>query len=185
MRGVTSTGTLGRFSTTPSRPLQPPNIGFNLHSWKDFSVEDQDKFIVSQLTDYLPLVPNLPLSAKKPWISEDALQLIADLQSQQFTDNNDIKQARKRIKKAARKNKNVFISRNLENNFHGTSVQQWDHARSIRSPFKPKVAALYNTEGKLVSKTARAVTVADYFADKVWYSETDSPVPPLFLLWKT
>ena len=100
-------------------------------------VEGQDKFIVSQLTDYLPLVPKLPLCAEKPWLSEGTLQLIADLQSQQFTDSNDIKQGRKGIKKAARKD-NVFISCNLENDYHGTTVQ---HACSIRSSFKPKVAA--------------------------------------------
>ena len=89
----------------------------------------------------------------------------------------DLKRAHKTIKKAARKDKKVFISRHLESDFHGTNVQQWEHARSIRSSFKPTATALYNSEGKLVSKTARAATFADYLADKVWYSETDSPVP--------
>ena len=89
----------------------------------------------------------------------------------------DLERARKTIKKAARKDKKIFISRHLESDFHGTNVQQWDHARSIRASFKPRAAALYNPEGKLVSKTARAVTFAAYLADKVWYSETDSPVP--------
>ena len=161
----------------PSRPLQPPDIGFDSHAWNEYSVEDQDKFIVSQLTDNLSLIPHLPLSAKKPWISEDTLQLIVAFQSRQFTDIDDLKQARKTIKKAARKDKKVFISRYLEADFHGTNVQQWDHAHSIRSSFKPRAAALYNPEGKLLSKTARAATFADYLADKVWYSETDSPVP--------
>ena len=76
-RAVTSTGSVGRYSATPSRRLQPPDIGFNSHSWNECSVEDQDKFIVSHLTDNLNLIPHFPLSAKKPWISEDILQLIA------------------------------------------------------------------------------------------------------------
>ena len=113
-RGVNSSGTIGRFSTTPSRPLQPPDIGFNSHSWKEFSVEGQDKFIVSQLTDNLGLIPHLPLAAKKPWISEDTLQLIADFQSRQFTEMDDLKRARKIIKKSAHKDKKLVISRHVE-----------------------------------------------------------------------
>ena len=68
---------------------------------------------------------------------------------------------RKRIKKSARKEKKIFICKHLELGFHGTTIQQWDHIRSI----------------KLVSKSARADTFADYLADKVWHSEQDLPVP--------
>ena len=110
-RGVTSVGTVGRYSTSPSRPLQPPEIGFNSHSWNACSVEDQDKFIVSQFTDNLGLIPHLPLAAKKPWISEDTLHLISAFQSKQYTDMEELKRDRKTIKKSARKDKKIFISR--------------------------------------------------------------------------
>ena len=176
-RGVTSVGTVGRYSTSPSRPLQPPEVGFNSHTWNSCSVEEQDKFLVSQFTDNLGLIPHLPLAAKKPWISEETLYLISAYQSKQYIDMEELKRDRKTIKKSARKDKKAFISRHLESDFHGTNVQQWDHARSIRSSFKPRASALYNQEGKLVSKTARADTFADYLAEKVWCSEIDSSVP--------
>ena len=91
-------------------------------------------------------------------------------------DISSLKAARKQIKRWARKDQKTFISNNLESDFHGSSAQQWEHLRSIRSDFKPGAAALYNTEGKLVSKTQRAKTFADYLADKVWFSHLDPPV---------
>ena len=176
-KGVTSTGSVGRYMFSPSRPLQPPEIGFNSHTWNSISVQEQDEFIVSQLSDNMDLVPVLPLAAKKPWISAETLQLISELQEKTYETVDDLKRDRKIIKKAARKDKKLFISRHLEDDFHGTNIHQWDHAKSIRSPFKPKAAALYNTQGKLVSRSARAQTFADYLAEKIWYLDADPGVP--------
>ena len=114
---------------------------------------------------------------RSSWISDDTHTLIAGFQATSFDDLSALKTARKQIKKCARKDKKNFIRQHLESDFHGSSAQQWEHIRSIRSDFKPNAAALYNTEGKLVSKSQRAKTFADYLADKIWYSELDSPVP--------
>ena len=176
-KGVTQLGSLGRCSTSPSSPLSPPDIGFNNSSWAAIGVEAQDKFLFEKFETYDPLIPHLPISAKKPWITDNTLQLIADFQSTTFDDITSLKAARKQIKRRARKDKKIFVSTTLENDFHGSFGQQWEHIRSIRSDFKPKAAALFNVEGKLVSKTQQAKTFTDYLADKVWFSYVDPPVP--------
>ena len=120
----------------------------------------------------------MPLSAKKPWISPHTLALISDFQNQTFEDLTQLKSACKIIKKAARKDKKLFISHHLEKDFHGSNIHQWDQIRSIRSDFKPKAAAsLYNLQDRLVSTSSRAPTFADYLAKKIWFSETDPNIP--------
>ena len=137
-KGVTQTGSVGRFSTSPSSPLSPPDIGFNRNSWLSIGVEPQDEFLTANFKSYDSLIPHLPVSAKKPWITDAKLQLIADFQSTTFDDITSLKAARKQIKRLARKDKKLFVSTALEKDFHGFSAQQWEHIRSIRSDFKPK-----------------------------------------------
>ena len=107
-RGVTRFGTLGRFSATPSQPLRPPDIGHNQHLWLSQTVQQQSDFINTQFQQHSRLIPELPLSAKKPWISPDTLALISDFQSETFNDLAQLKAARKAIKKAARKDKKTL-----------------------------------------------------------------------------
>ena len=123
------------------------------------------------------LIPEIPLSAKKPWISDATLSLITSFQSQPFEDLSQLKAARKAIKKSARRDKKLFIAQHLEKDFHGSNIHQWDQIRSIRSDFRPKAASLFNLRDKLVSTASRADTFAEYLATKVWFSETDPTIP--------
>ena len=76
-KGVHSSGKLGRLSTTPSASLRPPEIGFNEANWTLLPVTSQDDFLHSHIKDNFHLIPELPLAAKKPWISERTLRLIS------------------------------------------------------------------------------------------------------------
>ena len=176
-RGVSRFGTFGRFSSTPSQPLRPPEIGYNRQIWTSQTVQQQDEFVKSQFHQHSHLIPEIPLAAKKPWISSDTLALISNFQSQAFEDLAQLKSARKTIKKAARKDKKLFIARHLEQDFHGSNIHQWDQIRTIISDFRPKAAALYNMQDKLVSTSSRAHTFADYLANKIWFSDAGSTIP--------
>ena len=57
--------------------------------------------------DNFHLIPELPLAAKKPWISERTLRLISTFQATTFTDCAPLKAARKAIKKSARNDKKL------------------------------------------------------------------------------
>ena len=168
---------MGRFSTATSASLRPPEIGFNESNWTLLPVTSPDDFLLSHIKDNFHLIPELPLAAKKPWLSERTLRLISRFQNTTFTDCAPLKAARKAIKQSARNDKKLFIAQNLVNDFQGSSVHQWDHTRQIRSKFKPRAAGLYDTHGKLVSSSQRAKTFADYLADKVWHSAADPSVP--------
>ena len=63
-KGVHSSGKLGRFSTTPSTSLRPPDIGFNEAHWTLLPVTSQDDFLQSHIKDNFHLIPELPLAAK-------------------------------------------------------------------------------------------------------------------------
>ena len=176
-RGVSHTGTLGRFSSSPSLPLRPPEIGYNQLTWSSQTVQQQDEYKKSLLRQHTHLIPEIPLSAKKPWISDVTLSLIANFQAQPFEDLSQLKAARKAIKKSARRDKRLFIAQHLEKDFHGRNIHQWDQIRSIRSDFHPKAASVFNLRDKLVSTASRADTFADYLAAKVWSSEMDPDIP--------
>ena len=176
-RGVLSRSSIGRFSSTPPQSLTPPSIDFNHSLWTEKTTTEQDTILTDLLTNNLPLISLLPQSAKKPWISPSTLKQIDHFQKATFADIAELKQARKRIKKSARRDKKDFIANNLLSDFHGSSVQQWTHTRHIRSDFKPRSAGLFNDKGKLVSSSQRARTFADYLANKIWHSSQDPPVP--------
>ena len=86
----------------------------------------QDDFLLSKIKEATPLIPILPLSAKKPWISSHTLHLIHVFQNTTFTDTRALKACRNAIKKSARRDKKLFIAQNLQDDFHGSSV----HARA-------------------------------------------------------
>ena len=90
----------------------------------------------------------------------------------------------KRIKKSAIKDKKEFISSHLRADFHGSSAHQWRTARSIRTPFTPRLVNLFNIHGKLTSKHRRAITFAEHLSEKVWKAPEElgdisiEPPPP-------
>ena len=124
-RGVLSRSSIGRFSSTPPQSLTPPSIDFNHSLWTEKTTNEQDTILTDLLTNNLPLISLLPQSAKKPWISPSTLKQIDHFQKTTFADIAELKQARKRIKKSARRDKKDFIANNLLSDFHGSSVQQW------------------------------------------------------------
>ena len=65
----------------------------------------------------------------------------------------------------------------LREDFHGSAIQQWHTARSLRKDFRPTPTNLINTKGKLVSKAARAETFAEYLANQVWKAPEDETKP--------
>ena len=136
-RGVYSRSDIGRFSPPRIQSLPPPEIDFNHSQWADKTTSEQDDILQELFSSNIPLIPRLLQSAKKPWISPETIKKIDAFQRATFTNITDLKQARKQIKKAARKDKKDFIASNLLSDFHGSSVQQWTHARQIRSDFKP------------------------------------------------
>ena len=52
--GVTSYGNLGRFQGPRTRPLNPPDIGFNQDDWKALGVEEQSRILSELLKSHLP-----------------------------------------------------------------------------------------------------------------------------------
>ena len=193
-RGVSTYGSLGRFSFPRTRSLSTPEIGYNSDRWLSKTPQEQSEFLSSSIEKHVSVIPILPVSPKKPWISSRTLLLITDFQQALDLSPSEIKQCRKRIKKSATKDKKEFISSHLQADFHGSSAHQWRTARSIRTPFSPRPVNLYNIHGKLTSKHMRTTTVAEYLSEKVWKAPDELgeiPIEPpptdcgsFFLAWE-
>ena len=172
-RGVSSFGSVGCFSIRS--PLNPPQLGYNSDIWLAKSPQEQSDFLCSLLLSKKYLIPTLPVSAKKPWITSATLDLISQFQDCTDLTVPEVKSLRKRIKKSASRDKKSFIAQHLQDDFHGSSIYQWRTARSIRKPFTPRSVNLYNIHGKLTSKDQRATTFAEYLSEKVWKAPTFLP----------
>ena len=96
-RSVHSFGTLGRFSSSPSQSLQPADTGFDKQRRLSLSTREQNDFLLSKIKAATPLIPVLPLAAKKPWISSHTLHLIHVFQNTTFTDTRALKASRNAI----------------------------------------------------------------------------------------
>ena len=178
-RGVNSFGQLGRFSPPRTQPLIPPQIGYNSHIWNSKTPEEQSEFLKQLINKHKHLIPTLPVSPKKPWISDSTLALIDSFQSVTDLTVPELKAIRKRIKKSASKDKKPFISVNLQDDFHSSSIHQWRTARFIRKPFTPRSLNLFDIHGKLSAKHQRASVFAEYLSQKVWCAPSDTiPIPP-------
>ena len=176
-KGVYSHSSIGRFSTYPTSGLSPPDLFYYTEEWSQRSVTEQDAVITKIFKDALPLVPEIPLSAKKPWISAATLSLIAETQASTYTDLQALKARRKLIKKSARQDKKRFIAQNLSEDFHGANIHQWRYTRQLKSEFKPRATGLFNLKDSLVSKDKRASTFAEYLSTKIWFSSEDPALP--------
>ena len=130
-RGVTSYGSLGRFSPPRTQPLSPPQLGYNSDIWNSKTLQEQSEFLRELLLKHRHLIPSLPVSPKKPWISDATLSLISSFQSVSDLTVPELKAIRKRIKKSASKDKKHFIAAHLLEDFHSSSIQQWRIARHI------------------------------------------------------
>ena len=95
-RGVSSFGSLGHFSIRA--PLDPPLLGYNSDFWLAKTPQEQSDFICSLLLSNKHLIPTLPVSAKKPWITSTTLDLISKFQDCTDLTVPEIKSLRKRIK---------------------------------------------------------------------------------------
>ena len=177
-RGVTSFGRIGPFSSRV--PLNPPLLGYNSNIWLSKTPQEQPDFLCSLLLSKKHSLPTLPVSAKKPWISASTLDLITRFQDCTDLTIPEIKSLRKHIKKSATRDKQQFIAHHLQEDFHGSSINQWRTARSIRSrkPFTPRSVNLFNIHGKLTSKDLRATTFAEYLSEKVWKAPDPQPIIP-------
>ena len=176
-KGVHEYGSLGRFSGHRTAALSPPDIGYNTDQWLSLSPDEQNLRLLELIRKHTPLIPSLPVSPKKPWISPSTLEYITSFQSRTDLTSAEVKQYRNKIKKLARKDKKQFIMSHLREDFHGSAIQQWHTARSLRKDFRPTPTNLINTKGKLVSKAARAETFADYLANQVWKAPEDEIKP--------
>ena len=160
-KGVKEYGSLGRFSGSRTAALSPPDIGYNTDQWLSLSPDEQNLRLLDMIRKHIPLIPTLPVSAKKPWISPSTLEYITSFQARTDLTIAEVKQYRNKIKKLARKDKKQFIMTHLQEDFHGSAIQQWHSARTLRKDFRPALTNLINAKGKLVSKAARAETFAD------------------------
>ena len=106
--GINSYGSLGRFSPPRNLPLSPPQLGYNSDIWNAKTPQEQSEFLHELLLNYRHLIPSLPISAKKRWISEIILSLISIFQS--IMDPPELKAIRKCIKISASKDKKYFIA---------------------------------------------------------------------------
>ena len=172
-KGVTEYGSLGRFSGPRTAALSPPDIGYNTDLWLSLSPDEQNLRLLDMIRKHIPLIPTLPVSAKKPWISPSTLEYITSFQAHTDLTIAEVKQYRNKIKKLARKDKKQVIMTHLQEDFHGSAIQQWRTARTLRKDFRPTPTNLINTKGKLVSKAARAETFADYLANQAWKAPDD------------
>ena len=64
--GVTSYGTLGRFSLPRALLLTPPQLGYNSDIWLSKFLREQSEFLSSLILKHNSLIPTLPVSPKKP-----------------------------------------------------------------------------------------------------------------------
>ena len=175
-RGVTSSGRTGRlFSRSP---LNPPQLGYSSDIWLSKTPQEQSDFLCSLLLSKKTLLPTLPISAKKPWISSSTLDLISQFQDCTDLTIPKIKTLRKQIKKSASRDKKQFIALHLQEDFYGPSIYQWRTARSIRKLFTPRSVSLFNIHGKLSSKDLRATTFAEYLSEKLWKAPDPQPEIP-------
>ena len=177
-RGVNSFGSLGRFSPPRTRPLSPPQLGYNSDIWNSKTPQEQSEFLRELLLKHRHLIPSLPVSAKKPWISESTLSLISTFQSVSDFTTPELKAIRKRIKKSASKDKKQYIAAHLQQDFHASSIQQWRTARQIRKPFVPRSVNLFDIHGKLSAKHQRASVFAEYLSQKDWSAPLDQAAIP-------
>ena len=177
-KGVNEYGSLGRFSGSRTAALSPPDIGYNTDQWLSLSPNEQNLRLMELIRKRTPLIPTLPVSPKKPWISPSTLEYITAFQTRTDLTGAEVKQYRNKIKKLARKDKKQCIMTHLREDFHGSAIQQWHTARSLRKDFRPAPTNLINTKGKLVSKAAaRAETFAEYLANQVWKAPDDETKP--------
>ena len=77
--GIYSGGKTGRFAQTPTGSLQPPVFNVDMSRWEAMSVNEQNLFLRDVMAKARKLVPHLPLSPHKPWISRETLNLVVDL----------------------------------------------------------------------------------------------------------
>ena len=152
-------------------------IGYNTDQWLSLSPDEQNPRLLDMIRKHTPLIPTLPVSAKKPWISPSTLEYISSFQARTDLTAAEVKQYRNKIKKLARKDKKQFIMMHLQEDFHGFAIQQWHTARTLRKDFRPTPTNLINTKGKLVFKAARAETFAEYLVNQVWKAPDDESKP--------
>ena len=169
-KGVTEYGSLRRFSGARTAALSPPDIGYSSSEWLSLSPDVQNTFLLKLIRKHTPLIPTLPVSPKKPRISPSTLDYITSLQNKTDLTAQELKQHRNKVKKLARRDKKQFILTHLQEDFHGSAVQQWRTARSMRKEFRPSPTNLINPKGKLVSK-------ADYLANQVWKAPSPEEFP--------
>ena len=129
-KGVTEYGSLGRFSGPRTAALSPADIGYNTDLWLSLSPDEQNLRLLDMIRKHVPLIPTLPVSAKKPWISPSTLEYITSFQARTDLTMAEVKQYRNKIKKLARRDKKQFIMTHLQDDFHGSAIQQWRTART-------------------------------------------------------
>ena len=88
------------------------------------SPDEQNLRLLDMIRKHIPLIPTLPVSAKKPWISPSTLEYITSFQARTDLTIAEVKQYRNIIKKLARKDKKQFIMTHLQEDFHGSAIQQ-------------------------------------------------------------
>ena len=159
---------------TPTRNCE------GLYIWNSKTPQEQSEFPRELPLKHRHLIPSLPVSAKKTWISETTLSLISAFQSVSDLTTPELKaiRSRKRIKKSASKDKKQFIVAHLQQDFHASSIQQWRTARHIRKPFVPRSVNLFDIHGKLSAKHQRASVFAEYLSQKVWNAPSEQSAIP-------
>ena len=78
-KGVKEYGSLGRFSGPRTAALSLPDIGYNTDQWLSLSPDEQNLRLLDMIRKHIPLIPTLPVSAKRPWISPSTLDRIYHL----------------------------------------------------------------------------------------------------------
>ena len=96
-RGVSTYGTLGRFSVPHTQPLSPPAVGYNSQSWLSKTPQKQSEFLTTLFEKHRSTIPILPVSPQKPWISPHTLLLITEFQQSLNLSPIEIKQCPKAI----------------------------------------------------------------------------------------
>ena len=178
--GNFSLGRTGRFSQPHSRSLRPPEFNPDLTNWDSLSVQEQNVFLRQAISEAKELIPALPLTPHKPWISKTTLGLIAELRDAGGLAPEDVKAFRKRIKASARKDKKTFVHTRLSIDYESTPTQ-WTTLRNLRRGFTPKPPGIRDTSGKLRPTKQRAEVFREYLANHVWKcgEEVFQPRPPL------
>ena len=84
---------------------------------------------------------------------------------------------RNKIKRLSRRDKKLWISDHLQEDFRGGPAEKWQQIKRLRKGYQPRPPNIRNDQGKLVPPEQRAETLAAYLSTSVWSPSITQHLP--------